>query len=91
MLQPGTIIRHFKWETCTDEEKANHKYEYKVICQAMNTETNENMLIYQALYPNELGKYEIFARPFWMCLEKVNWLEYPNIKQKYRFVEIEGD
>ncbi len=43
--------------------------EYRVICIAKHTETNEDLVIYEALYENLESK--IWARPLKMFLEEV--------------------
>ena len=54
-IQVGGKYRHYK---------GNH---YKVLHVARHTETEEDLVIYQALY----GEYGIWARPFNMFLEDV--------------------
>jgi hypothetical protein len=46
--------------------KKGHLYE--VIGMALQTETDEPLVIYRPLYENE---YELFARPYAMFIEKV--------------------
>ena len=73
-VEKGATYRHFK---------GNH---YKVIEIAKNTETNEMMVVYQALY----GDYGIFVRPLDMFLSEVDHDKYPDVEQKYRFELIEN-
>lgn len=86
-IRRGMIVRHFKWETLTNEEKANNVYRYRIVCNALHTETGEQLVIYQALYANKQGEYQVFARPLDMFLEKVDKIRNPHIKQEYRFEE----
>lgn len=65
--------RHFKGNT------------YKVLCVAMHTETQEKMVVYQALY----GDYKYFVRPYEMFVSKVDRDKYPDVKQEYRFELVE--
>lgn len=67
------IYRHFKGNN------------YKVLCVAMHTETQEMMVVYQALY----GDYKYFVRPYDMFVSKVDHDKYPDVKQKYRFELVE--
>lgn len=87
-IKIGSIVRHFKYETLTEEEKLQNKYTYVVKDFAMHTETREKLVIYQALYPDAEGKYNVFARPYDMFTSKVDKEKYPNIKQEYRLVVI---
>ena len=54
---------------------------YIVIDVATDTETNEPMVIYRALY----GNNELWVRPYKMFIEKVDKNKYPDVKQEYRF------
>ena len=81
IFNSGEIVKHFKYETLTKEEKLQNKYLYKIITFAEHTETKENLVIYQALY----GDFKIYARPLSMFMSLVDTNKYPNIKQKYRF------
>lgn len=70
---PGKIYRHFKGKM------------YQVLCVAMHTETEELLVIYQALY----GERRMFARPYAMFAGEVDRDKYPGVKQKYRFQQID--
>jgi hypothetical protein len=63
------VYRHFKG-----------KY-YYVIALAKNTETEEIMVVYQALY----GDYGMFTRPYLMFTEEVPEGKENPTGQKYRF------
>lgn len=77
----GDIVKHFKYETLTDEEKITNKYLYIIRGFATHTETSELLVIYQALY----GDFETYARPAKMFLSEVDHMKYSDIEQKYRF------
>lgn len=80
-FQPGDIVRHFKWETLSAEERAQNKYLYRIIGIATHSETGEPMMVYQPLYDGQ-GMY---VRPLEMFLGEVDHEKYPQIRQKYRF------
>lgn len=80
-LRIGDIVKHFKWETLSEEEKAQSKYLYCIKGAAKHTETDERLVVYQAMYP----PFNTYARPLEMFLSKVDHEKYPDIKQKYRF------
>ena len=71
--RPDEIWRHFKNKL------------YKIIAIAQHTETDEKMVVYQAMYGNE----GIYARPLDMFMSEVDWEKYPDVEQKYRFARIE--
>lgn len=77
----GDIVKHFKWEIISEEERKENKYLYCIKGVAMHTETCERLVIYRALYE----PFQIYARPLEMFREEVDREKYPNIKQKYRF------
>ena len=52
----GAIYKHFKGDM------------YKVLSIAIHTETNERLVIYQAMY----GEKIVFARPYSMFIERVS-------------------
>ena len=80
----GTIVQHFKREMITDEERAANMYLYRIIDYAEHTETREMLTIYQALY----GDFRTYARPVEMFMSEVDREKYPEVKQKYRFEEL---
>lgn len=63
------IYQHFKGK------------KYLVLLIAKNTETEEDMVVYQALY----GDYGYFVRPYSMFVSEVDHEKYPDVKQRYRF------
>ena len=63
------VYRHFKGELYIVEDVAR------------DSETEELMVVYRALYGNNL----LWVRPLEMFLSEVDQKKYPNVKQKYRF------
>jgi len=68
-LKINGIYRHFKGDY------------YIVMDVAVNTETEERMVIYRALY----GDTKLYARPYDMFFSKVDKNKYPKVEQEYRF------
>lgn len=75
----GKIVKHFKRNEKND--CGSMRYMYKIIGFAQHTETNERLVIYQAMYDDQ----KMFARPFDVFYSKVDKTKYPDIKQEYRF------
>ena len=58
---------------------------YLVVDIAYDSETQEEMVIYRALY----GEKALWVRPLKMFLSEVDKEKYPNVNQKYRFELVE--
>lgn len=73
MPMPGSFYRHFKGNIYQIKDVATH------------SETGEKMVVYQAMYP----PFGTWVRPLAMFLEKVDRKKYPDVKQRYRFEQID--
>ncbi len=71
-IKTNTIYRHFKGDL------------YLVTDIAINTENDEKMVVYRALY----GDYTLYTRPYEIFVSEVDKDKYPNIKQKYKYEEV---
>jgi len=71
-LTPGDVVRHFKGN------------EYEILCFALDSETQEELVVYRALY----GERGTWVRPKEMFFSKVDREKYPEVKQTYRFERI---
>lgn len=67
--RPGEIYRHFKGRL------------YQVIAVAIHSETEEKMVVYQALY----GTYQVFVRPLLEFISDTDRTKYPDAQQPERF------
>lgn len=68
-VEINRVYRHFKGDY------------YLVVDIAVNSENFEKLVIYRALY----GENILYARPYDMFISKVDRDKYPDVKQEYRF------
>lgn len=80
-IRVGDIVQHFKREQVAS---GTSDYLYKVLAFARHTETEEQLVIYQALY----APFQVYARPYAMFMSQVDREKYPQVKQKYRFEKV---
>ena len=78
VIQIGKKYKHFKGKM------------YKVLDIVYDSESNSDdeykkVIIYQALYGDKLK----WARPYDMFNSEVDHIKYPDVKQKYRFEEVD--
>lgn len=81
-LKEGSLVQHFKRQYCNEIQKKHGMHLYKIMGKAINTETEETMIVYQAMYP----PYKAFACPEIMFYQKVDKAKYSDSIQVCKFV-----
>lgn len=82
-FRPGDVVRNFKRETLGDE--AGQRYLYRILAFARHTETDEELVVYEALYP----PFGTWCRPRAMFESEVDRAKYPDIRQRWRFEKVD--
>ena len=72
-MKPGDVVRHFKGKR------------YEILCFAKDSETQEALVVYRALY----GEGDVWVRPMEMFFSPVEKDKYPDVTQTYRFERAE--
>ena len=73
-IRVGDVVRHFKREWVSEETS---EYLYRVIAFATHTESEEKLVIYQALY----APFKTCARPYEMIMSEVEHEKYTEVRQ----------
>ena len=81
-LHPGDIVRHFKRATVTD---GSQRYLYRVLAFAKHSETEEDLVVYEALYP----PFGVWCRPLELFMGEVDHAAHPEATQRWRFEKVE--
>lgn len=81
-LHPGDIVRHFKRAAVTD---GSQRYLYRVLAFAKHSETEEDLVVYEALYP----PFGVWCRPLELFMGEVDRAAHPEATQRWRFEKVE--
>lgn len=77
-LHVGDIVRNFKREGVTD---GSQRYLYRILAFARHTETDEGLVVYEALYP----PFGTWVRPAALFFSEVDRVKYPQATARWRF------
>lgn len=73
--ETGGFYRHFKGGL------------YQVRCTATHSESSEEVVVYQAMYP----PYQTWVRPLDLFMGPVDHDKYPGVQQEWRFVRVDPE
>ena len=74
-MKPGDVVCHFKGNR------------YQILYFAKDSETQEDVVVYRALY----GGHGVWVRPMAMFFLPVDHEKYPDVKQVYRIERVEEE
>ena len=80
----GDIIKHFKYETVSPEDRKRNLYLYELIDLGYDATKEEEVVIYKALY----SPFMTYTRELFDFLAEVDHKKYPDIRQKYKFAVV---
>lgn len=81
-LKIGDIVKHFKYEFCTDSEKLQNKYLYRIEGFATDADDlDTDYVVYRSLYP----PFKLWVRKYSEFFEYVDRTSFPDIKQETRY------
>ena len=78
-IKVGSIYKHFKDKYYIVLDIVND-------CESNNEKEYRKIVIYKALY----GEYLTWSRDYNDFISEVDHVKYPDVLQKYRFVEVEN-
>ncbi len=89
LFVPGCRVCHFKRELLTGAELDAEPlmYVYEIVGVGTHTETEEDCVVYRALY----GSGKLYIRPLSMFFSPVDREKYPVVRQVYRFEPFAGE
>lgn len=77
-LHVGDVVRNFKREGVGD---GSQRYLYRIVAFARHTETEEDLVVYEALYP----PFGVWVRPSALFFSEVDHEKYPQATARWRF------
>lgn len=78
----GDIVKHFKYELNTPQEKLQNKYLYQIEGFAKDCDNSDiEYVVYRALY----APFQLWIRKYSEFTAPVDTDKYPNVKQSRRY------